>query len=234
MSETKIVKTTCSTCGPCCEVDAYVKDGKLISVEGARNTPMQSGGLCAKGVAASQYVYNKERVLYPMKRAGRKGEGRFERISWDEAYDMIADNLLRVRRTYGAKSTVFYAGYAKWYRPALLRLANAYGTPNFCTESSTCFQAAALAWRSLYGNMICRPDLKNTKTLILWSSNLYHSNTPMSPMYKDLKKRGVKVIDVDPRHTVTAHDADIHLQLIPGTDGALALSMAQVIIEEKL
>lgn len=234
MSETKIVKTTCSTCGPCCEVDAYVKDGKLISVEGARNTPMQSGGLCAKGVAAIQYVYNKERVLYPMKRAGRKGEGRFERISWDEAYDMIADNLLRVRRTYGAKSTVFYAGYAKWYRPALLRLANAYGSPNFCTESSTCFQAAALAWRSLYGNMICRPDLKNTKTLILWSSNLYHSNTPMSPMYKDLKKRGVKVIDVDPRHTVTAHDADIHLQLIPGTDGALALSMAQVIIEEKL
>ena len=234
MSETKIVKTTCSTCGPCCEVDAYVKDGKLVCVEGARNTPMQSGGLCAKGVAAVQYVYNKERILYPMKRAGRKGEGRFERISWDEAYDMIADNLLRVRSEYGAKSAVFYAGYAKWYRPALLRLANAYGSPNFCTESSTCFQAAALAWRSLYGNMICRPDLKNTKTLILWSSNLYHSNTPMSRMFQDLKKRGVKVIDVDPRHTVTAHDADIHLQLIPGTDGALALSMAQVIIEEKL
>ena len=81
MSETKIVKTTCSTCGPCCEVDAYVKDGRLISVEGARNTPMQSGGLCAKGAAAVQYVYNKERILYPMKRVGRKGEGRFERIS---------------------------------------------------------------------------------------------------------------------------------------------------------
>ena len=93
MSETKIVKTTCSTCGPCCEVDAYVKDGKLISVEGSRNTPMQSGGLCAKGVAATQYVYNKERILYPMKRTGRKGEGKFERISWDEAYEMIAEEL---------------------------------------------------------------------------------------------------------------------------------------------
>ena len=76
--------------------------------------------------------------------------------------------------------------------------------------------------------------MPNVKTLMLWSSNLYHSNTPMSGMYKSLKKRGVKIIDVDPRHTVTAHDADIHLQLIPGTDGALALSMAQVIIEEDL
>lgn len=234
MSETKIVKTTCSTCGPCCEVDAYVKDGRLISVEGARNTPMQSGGLCAKGAAAVQYVYNKERILYPMKRVGRKGEGQFERISWDEAYDLIAENLLRIRSEYGARSVVFYAGYSKWYRPALLRLSNAYGSPNFCTESSTCFQAAALAWRSIFGNGICGPDLKNAKTLLIWSSNLYHTNTPVSKAFQGLKKRGVKVIDVDPRHTVMAHDADIHLQLVPGTDGALALSMAQVIIEEDL
>lgn len=234
MSEMKIVKTTCSTCGPCCEVDAYVKDGRLISVEGARNTPMQTGGLCAKGAAATQYVYNKERILYPMKRAGKKGEGRFKRISWDEAYEMITDRLLRIRSEYGAKSAVFYAGYAKWYRPALLRLSNAYGSPNFCTESSTCFQAAALAWRLVYGNRICRPDLKNTNTLLIWSSNLYHTNTPTSKTFQELKKRGVRIIDVDPRHTVTAHDADIHLQLIPGTDGALALSMAQVIIEEGL
>ena len=89
MSKTRIVKTTCSICGPCCEVDAYVEDGKLAGVEGARNTPAQSGGLCAKGAAALQYVYNKERILYPMRRAGEKGEGKFERISWDEAYDCL-------------------------------------------------------------------------------------------------------------------------------------------------
>ena len=82
MSEMKVVKTSCSTCGSCCEVDAYVEDGKLVSVEGARNTPMQSGGMCAKGAAAKQYVYNKDRILYPMKRVGKKGEGKFERISW--------------------------------------------------------------------------------------------------------------------------------------------------------
>lgn len=234
MSEMKVVKTSCSTCGSCCEADTYVEDGKLVSVEGARNTPMQSGGMCAKGAAAKQYVYNKDRILYPMKRVGKKGEGKFERISWEEAYEMIAENLLRIRKESGPESVVFYAGYPKWYRPALLRLANAFGSPNYCTESSTCFQAAALAWRSLYGNGICGPDMKNAKTLLVWSSNLYHSNTPMSGTYQGLKKRGAKIIVVDPRHSVTAHDADIHLQLIPGTDGALALSMAQVIIEEGL
>ena len=234
MSEMKVVKTSCSTCGSCCEVDTYVEDGKLVSVEGARNTPMQSGGMCAKGAAAKQYVYNKDRILYPMKRVGKKGEGKFERISWEEAYEMIAENLLRIRKESGPESVVFYAGYPKWYRPALLRLANAFGSPNYCTESSTCFQAAALAWRSLYGNGICGPDMKNAKTLLVWSSNLYHSNTPMSGTYQGMKKRGAKIIVVDPRHSVTAHDADIHLQLIPGTDGALALSMAQVILEEGL
>lgn len=234
MSEFNIVKTSCAVCGSCCEVDACVRNGKLVSVEGAKNTPEQSGEMCAKGVAAPQFVYNKERVLYPLKRAGDKGEGKFARISWNEAYDMIAENLLRIRREYGARSTVFYAGYPKWFRPALLRLSNAYGSPNFCTESSTCYQAAALAWRSVFGSDICGPDLKNTRTLLIWSSNLYLSNTTMIGTYQGLKKRGVKVIDVDPRHTVTANDADIHLQLIPGTDGALALSMGQVIIEEGL
>lgn len=234
MSEARIVKTTCAVCGSCCEVDAYVENGKMISVEGARNMPGQKGGMCAKGAAGAQFLYNQERVLYPMKRTGERGSGNFERISWDEALDMIAERLLDIRDRYGARSVVFYAGYPKWFRPALLRLANAYGTPNFCTESSTCFQAAALAWRSVYGNQICGPDLKNTNTLLIWSSNLYHTNTTMSGMYQSLKKRGVRIIDVDPRHTVTAHDADIHLQLTPGTDGALALSMAQVIIEEDL
>lgn len=234
MSECRIVKTTCGICGPCCPVDAYVRDGVLVSVEGSSDSVMQTGNLCAKGFAAKQYVYNGERVLYPMKRVGKKGEGKFERISWDEAYDLIAENLLRVKEVYGAKATVFYTGYPKWYRPALLRLANAYGSPNFCTESSTCFQAAALAWRLVYGNHICQPDMGRVKTLVLWSSNLHHSNTAMSGMYRGLKERGVCIIDVDPRNTVTAREADVHLQIRPGTDGALALAIGQVMIEEGL
>ena len=69
-----------------------------MSVEGSRDLPGQSGGLCSKGAASRQYVYNKDRILYPMKRIGKKGSGEFERISWDEAYRMIAENLLRIKK----------------------------------------------------------------------------------------------------------------------------------------
>lgn len=129
--------------------------------------------LC-EGAAARQYIYNQERLLYPMKQVGEKGHGKFVRISWEEAYQTIAEKLLSVRERYGARSTIFYAGYPKWYRPALLRLANAYGSPNYCTESSTCFQASNMAWKSIYGNDICFPDLANANTVMLWASNLYH------------------------------------------------------------
>lgn len=153
----------------------------------AGDWPGQQGGLCSKGAASRQYVDNKDRILYPMKRVGERGSGEFERISWEEAYAMIANNLLRIREKYGSQSTVFYAGYPKWYRPALLRLANAYGSPNYCTESSTCFQSAAMAWRSIYGNNICFPDMMHAKTVLVWSNNLYYSNISMAPMYQSLK-----------------------------------------------
>lgn len=234
MEEKTVKKVRCNICSAGCPIDAYVQNGKLVSVEGSRDWPDQTGGLCAKGAASRQYVYNQDRILYPMKRTGVRESGKFERISWEEAYEMIAENLLSVRERYGAQSTVFYAGYPKWYRPALLRLANAYGTPNYCTESSTCFQSAVLAWKSIYGNHLCFPDLKHAKTLLIWSNDLYYSNMSMAPVYQTLQKRGVNIIAVDPRETVTTQEADLHLKLLPGTDGALALSMAQVIIEEGL
>lgn len=230
----EIKKVHCGICGPRCPMDVYVEDGKIISVEGSKDLPMQRGKLCSKGAASKQYVYNKERVLYPMKQVGEKGSGEFERISWEEAYDMIVDKLLAIREEYGPQSALFYAGYPKWYRPALLRLSNAYGSPNYCTESSTCFQAADLAWKATYGNNICMADMAHANTVILWSLNLYHSNIAMAKMYRSLKERGATVIVVDPRDTVTSQDADMHLKLNPGTDGALALAMGHVIIEEDL
>ena len=125
MEQLKKVPTACAVCGSCCEVEACVEDGRLVSIEGAK---------CAKGVAGAQFEYNPERILYPMKRTGEKGEGKFIRISWEEAYQIIAEELLKIREKYGARSLVTYVGYPKWIRPAYLRFANAFGTPNFCTE----------------------------------------------------------------------------------------------------
>lgn len=224
----------CGICSAGCPMDVYVENGKAISVEGHTNPDGTKNGLCAKGAASRQYLYNKERILYPMKRIGEKGSGKFERISWEEAFHIIADQLNRIKKKYGARSVVFYAGYPKWYRPALLRLANAFGSPNYCTESSTCFQATALAWKATYGNSLCFPDLANASTIMIWSGNLFHSSIPRGEMLRKLKKKGVKIIIVDPRNTVTVREADIHLKLTPGTDGALALAFANVIISEQL
>ena len=122
MNQRVIKKVRCNICSAGCPIDAYVEEGTLVSVEGSRDLPGQSGGLCSKGAASRQYVYNKDRILYPMKRIGKKGSGEFERISWDEAYRMIAENLLRIKKEYGPQAAAFYAGYPKWYRPALLLL----------------------------------------------------------------------------------------------------------------
>ena len=163
MAKPEVKKVFCGICSSSCSIDVYVEDGKITSVEGS------NGGLCAKGAASKQYVYNKDRILYPMKRIGEKGSGQFERITWEEAFALISEKLLAIREKNGARSTVFYAGYPKWYRPALLRLSNAYGSPNFCTESSTCFQSANMAWKSIYGNDICSPDMQNAKTVLFWT-----------------------------------------------------------------
>lgn len=105
----QVKKAVCGICASGCPMDVYVEDGKIISVEGSKDLPGQSGGLCAKGAAARQYIYNQERLLYPMKQVGEKGQGKFVRISWEEAYQTIAEKLLSVREQYGARSTIFYA-----------------------------------------------------------------------------------------------------------------------------
>ena len=89
MNQRVIKKVRCNICSAGCPIDAYVEEGTLVSVEGSRDLPGQSGGLCSKGAASRQYVYNKDRILYPMKRIGKKGSGEFERVSWDEAYRML-------------------------------------------------------------------------------------------------------------------------------------------------
>lgn len=107
MNQRVIKKVRCNICSAGCPIDAYVEEGKLVSIEGSRDLPGQSGGLCSKGAASRQYVYNKDRILYPMKRIGKKGSGEFERVSWDEAYRMIAENLLRIKKEYGPQAAAF-------------------------------------------------------------------------------------------------------------------------------
>ena len=232
------VKTgLCGFCGDACLVDVYCRDGKVIKVEGNKSQPSSCGHVCVKGAALKQVLYSPKRLLYPMKRVGERGEGKFERISWEQAYQTIAEKLNQSKEQYGAKSTLFYVGHPKWFRAQATDLANAYGTPNFGTESSTCAYAVMMACQCNFGRTVRMPpaDLRNCKVLCVWAGNPLHT-TPLTRLPGFLKalERGVKLIVIDPRCTPTSEHADIHLRPLPGTDGALALGMARVIITEGL
>jgi anaerobic selenocysteine-containing dehydrogenase len=231
----EVRKSICAICDPMsqCGLDCYVKDGKVIKVEGSLEHPQNAGTLCAKGAAQRQWVYHEDRLRTPLKRVGPRGGGRMVPISWGEALDTIAQNLQMIKTKSGPESVVFYCGYPKHPRPFLQRLAMLYGSPNYCTESSACNTAAVMAWRSIYGQG-AGTDLANTKCVFALGRNPFHGSTLQSRHLLDARERGVKFIVADPRVTPLASIADIHLQLRPGTDGALALAMANFIISEGL
>jgi anaerobic selenocysteine-containing dehydrogenase len=232
----EIRKTICAICEggvTSCGVNAYVKDDKVIKVEGMTEFPQNRGTLCSKGNANRQYLYNSDRILTPLKRTGPRGSGSFKPISWDEAYNEIAEKLLKIKAETGPESVVFGVGYTKWLRPFAQRLGISFGSPNFATESSTCFYATAIAAKLTYGYWGA-PDIKNSKCLLIWSKNTFISGTPKAKNLVAARKNGLKIIEVSPTVTHQTRFADIHLALRPGTDGALALGIANVIISENL
>jgi anaerobic selenocysteine-containing dehydrogenase len=231
----EIRKSICTICDPMtqCGLDLYVKNGKIIKVEGSKEHPYNMGTLCVKGAANRQYIYHEDRLKTPLKRTGPRGSGKLEPISWDKALDTIASKFNEIKKLNGPESVVFFSGYTKYFRPYLRRLAHSFGSPNYLTESSTCFQAMNMAQKLTFG-LLSGPDLKSTKCLLVWSANPFHTNPGNARAILKGRERGMRLIVVDPRETPTTALADIHLQVRPGTDGALALAMANVIINEKL
>jgi anaerobic selenocysteine-containing dehydrogenase len=231
----EIRKTICSICNPHshCGIDAYVKDGVIVKVEGTRENPHSEGTLCSKGNSNRQYVYHEDRIRTPLVRKGDRFSGTLVPVSWQDALDLVAYRLSRIKKESGPESIVFYVGFPKWMRPFVKRLALGFGSPNFCTESSVCQKARYLANGLNYGAM-GGPDISESKCFLAWSGNPFYSNTTLVRGILDARKKGLKIIDVGPLITpLTAH-ADMHLRIRPGTSGALALCMANIIIEEGL
>ena len=112
----------CGFCGGDCLLDFYIKDGKIIKTEGNCTLPGANGRVCVKGAAIKQALYNPDRILYPMKRVGKRGEGKFERISWKEALDTIAEKMQSVKEAYGPEQTMVYVGHPKWFRPQITEI----------------------------------------------------------------------------------------------------------------
>lgn len=231
----EIRHTICAICNPLshCGIDAYVKDGKIIKVEGTKANPRNGGTLCSKGAASRQYIYNKERIHTPLIRKERKGKDKFELISWEDALDEIGERLNKVKKELGPESVVFYVGFCKWMRPFVKRLSYSFGSPNYCDESSVCYAATKMAAVLNYGYPAL-PQIEKAKCLLVWGNNPFYTNTSNVKNILDAKQRGLKIIDVGPLITPVTALADIHLRIRPGTSGALALGMANVIIKEGL
>ena len=162
---------------------------------------------------------------------GKRGEGRFQPITWDEAYGEIAQKLLDIREKDGADAVAFFGGYNKWYRPWLRRFAHSFGTFNYGTESSTCMTAGWMAWKVAAGQL-ARPDMARCDLYLGWAFNPYYSGYLNAQAAERAKVAGTKFIVIDPKITPAVEKlADLHLRPYPGTDGALALCMGSVLIQ---
>jgi formate dehydrogenase (coenzyme F420) alpha subunit len=220
-----------------CRMAVTVESGKLVGVRGVPSDPESKGELSAREEHILEFVYAPDRLRYPMKRVGARGEDKWERISWDEALDTIAQLLLAIRARLGAEAVDFHHGHyhsGEIFGVYLSRLANLFGSPNVTNPSHICLLPRAFLQFYIDFGAVVPPDIAHTSCLILWGGNPKASNKAQEIAIREARARGAKLIVIDPRRTGFAGDADIHVQLRPGTDGALALALLNVIISEQL
>jgi len=235
----KAVRSACQACHCECGVLVYVKDGKVVKVEGDPDHPMSRGFICIKGSTYPELLYHPNRLKYPLKRIGRRrGEGKWQRISWDEALSIIASKLKEIKEKYGAQAICTSQGTGpKGNILSTVWLAYAIGSPNVTSIGHICWFPTMIAEYATLGGMVTAeagPDYKRAKCIVIWGANPPQSHPAKGRDILLASARGAKLIVVDPRLTDLASRADIWLQVRPGTDAALALGMLNVIINEGL
>jgi len=222
-----------------CSALVHVNNGKVVKIKGDPDFPLNRGKLCVKGMASIDQLYNPNRLKHPLKRVGQRGEGKWKRISWDEALDVIVNKIKEIKAEFGVESISIGQGTGRHHYRHVVRFAHALGTPNWCEPGAAqCFHPRINAGGITYGDLpICDyyGDV-NPACLLAWGHNPLVTGPDGEIQFRvrDCIKRGTKLIVVDPRETETAKKADIWLQIRPGTDDALALSMIHVIIQEGL
>ena len=237
-----------------CGIKTYVNsNGELVRVEGDENHPITNGRLCVRCLTIRDYVYNPDRVLYPMKRAREdRGKNKWERITWDEAFDTIAEKVAYYKENYGAESILMQGGTGREGGPMLPAYAQAaLGTPNASQPLSgySCYiprvagttyvTGVAYPEMDYAGGLPGRyddPAFKLPELIVFWGKDPLPTNGDglFGHAAIDMMRRGSKLMSIDPRVNWVATRADWHLRLRPGTDAALGMAMLNVIIEEDL
>src|SRR5512136_2993394 len=229
-----IVKTFCARMDHGgCGLLVHVEEGQIVRVEGDPESPLNRGTICAKGIAQVERLNHPDRLHHPLKRMGERGEGKWERISWEEALTTISQRILQADR----RSIAFAQGTPKGLELyMMIRLANLLKVPTMVTPGSICHMPRETAAMITCG-FFPVPDYDHPPALILiWGSNLFQTNEEgiIGSQLRRALDRGAKLITVDPRKTLLASRSNLWLQPKPGTDLALALGMVKVIVEEKL
>ncbi len=242
-------RVVCEMCHARCRVTVHSENGHLVKIDEDPTDPRVDSILprtrgCLRSQAAAEWLYHPDHLNYPLKRAGDRGEGKWQQISWSQAFDEIAQRLGEIKAKYGAESLAVTSGTLRTRGEYGALFMNLFGTPNEVGQSRICYgpnnsATVAVFGRNVRHRMTLTLDKGNgglplTKCLMVMGATLSESYSRLWKSVHDGKKIGVKIIVVDPRRTPTAEMADIWLQLKPGTDTALLMSMINVIIEEKL
>ena len=234
-----VLKSVCRSCHGGCGALMHVNDGELVKVEGDPDSPLNKGRLCPIGIATKDLVYHPDRLKHPMRRKGKRGSGEWERISWDQALDEIAEKLQAIKDEFGAEAIVMGTGTGRHHIRWVSRFGNALGTPNWCEPGfAQCFHPRINASLLTFGDFPVCDFTGDTpaKLILFWGHNPIHSGPDGETRFnvRDSLAHKPIIIVIDPRQTYLARKADIWLQLRPGTDDALALAMLNVMITEEI
>lgn len=234
----KTIRGACPhDCPDTCALVVTVEGGRAVKVAGAEDHPTTNGFLCTKVNRYLERTYSPRRILYPMKRVGEKGQGQFERISWDEAIETIATRFGEIAADNPqAIQPYSYAGTMGMVQGESMDRRFFHKLGAALLDRTICASAGAAGYKATIGASIgTDPErFPEAKLILIWGSNTITSNVHLWPKILEAQRDGAKVIAIDPYRSLTAEKCDEHLALLPGTDAALALAMMHVIISENL
>jgi anaerobic selenocysteine-containing dehydrogenase len=230
--EVKEVLTDCTLCYHSCGTRVTVEDGKAVKVKGLESHPLNKGKLCPKGEAALDHIYDPNRLKHPMKRV----KAGWERITWDQALSEIAEKLQKLKRDFGPEALGVFSGSIGVENLEMVGLTQrfkaAFGSPNFFSVESICYRMRIRTRQITFGKY--PTEELDCKLYVLWGHNPDESDFPLQLAIEENLKKGAKIVVIDPKRIPLADRAEMYLKIRPGTDGAMALAMLQVIINEKL
>ncbi len=230
-----LVKSICPYCGVGCGLILEVEGNKIIRVRGNPEHPVNKGKLCGKGASAHIPIYSPDRLLYPLKRDGDK----FVRITWDEALDEIASKIMDIINNYGPDSIAIYGGCQNTLEETYImgKLARFLGTNNVDSCARVCHEPSAMALKEMMGiggSGVSVEEIPRAKVIVIAGESLTESHPVLVDYLLEAKRRGAKIVVIDPRKTPTARLADLHLQVRQGTDIYLFNAIANYLISNGL